>query len=323
MSCELLYDPGRVQSAIKRNLELGISKVMTARIIAREHGREEPFLRELRRKKEPNGPRRDVVSILEAVCTNAVEYPSSTVIDAECILMPRASTYGQGVYQLKRVCIAEASTIHPQHWLNDGKKIPRPLTFKETIEARVADYDNNADTPKRLRLFETWNDTCTGIAYKGGTTRFKIIPVCKELITIPHYYEQDFLSIDYDDLDGIELDLRDAPYNELLPPDQIENHPAWLAAVGGDTYLLKAYQDIVFAELNSLAAYRDTVLTRFKEDKAMEFWVRTEIPRDQLRALSLHYLNYYSDACGSTSLNNSSSFLCLVERSVLKSRQRR
>ena len=59
--------------------------------------------------------------------------------------------------------------------------------------------------------------------------------------------------------------------------------------------MLKTYRDIVFAEP--------------KTDTAMGFWLRTDIPEDQLRALFVGNLNYYSFAGGYYGLYNDGSFL--------------
>ncbi len=87
----------------------------------------------------------------------------------------------------------------------DGKVIPRPLTFKENIEARVNDYntlkcaDGHLRTrPERLNLFGLNLHSCTGLAYQGGALKFKIKIQSKELITIPKDYNAHLLSIDYE-----------------------------------------------------------------------------------------------------------------------------
>ena len=216
-------------------------------------------------------------------------------IEGQYVLMAKTSTYAQGVHALQNFCKAAANTVHPQFTLDAESAIYRPLTFKEDIEARVSDYESNKDTPERVRLFQRWNDSCTALAYKAGTTKFKIVPISRELITIPEDFNQSYMKINYDSIEGIELDRNDAVYNNLLTPAQIETHPAWLAAVEGDALLLKTYRDIVFAER--------------KTDTAMGFWLRTDIPEDQLRALFVYNLINYSNACGNYNLDNNGSFL--------------
>ena len=87
---------------------------------------------------------------------------------------------------------------HPQFILDDESLIYRYLSFKETIEARVEDYENNKSTEERKRLFKRWNDSCTGIVYKGSTTKFKVVPSCNQLITINKDFREESIAVDYD-----------------------------------------------------------------------------------------------------------------------------
>lgn len=224
-------------------------------------------------------------------------------IEGRYILMPRTATYAQGLHALRNACQADVNSVHPDFMLDDGSKVYRPLTFKEDITARVTDYNtlHNPDgsertSEERLKLFtERWLDSCTGIVYQKGTGKFKVVLQSKELITLPEGFNSLYFPITYNDMTGIELDRTGATYNTLLNKNQVETHPAWLAAVEGDVHLLKTYRDIVFAER--------------KTDTAMGFWLRTDIPEDQLRALFVGNLNYYSFAGGYYGLYNDGSFL--------------
>ena len=115
---------------------------------------------------------------------------STTLMDGIYTLMPKTNNYAKGVEALNVHLKNNPSTIHPQFELPDKSKIYRPLTFKENIEARVNEYnrDNNLDGSKRtfeqkIELFNTWIDSCTGIAYKkydasnNNPVTFKIIPI--------------------------------------------------------------------------------------------------------------------------------------------------
>ena len=174
--------------------------------------------------------------------------------------------------------------VHPVFVKDDNSLIFRPLTFKENLQAKVEDFETqkNPEGTKRsmgdrLRLFTTFLDSCTGTGYQKGTTKFKIIPLCKELITIAKNFSQPYIQKPYDQMEGIELDTSKGKYRELLTQAEVLKHPAWLAAVGGDKPLLKAYSNIAFKAL--------------KQEKAMGFWHRTEISEDQLRALYVNLLN--------------------------------
>ncbi|MBI5002685.1 J domain-containing protein, partial [Candidatus Woesearchaeota archaeon] len=99
------------------------------------------------------------------------------------ILMNIAPTYARGVHALHTACVAENNLNHPKYICPDGSSIYRPLTFKEGIVARLREFNtlHNPDgsarsLDDRLVLFSRWNDSCTGIAKKAGTTKFKIIP---------------------------------------------------------------------------------------------------------------------------------------------------
>ena len=216
-------------------------------------------------------------------------------LEGDYILMDLVDTYAKGVHNLQKACQKRTASPHPTYTKPDGSLIYRPLTFKENLEARVTDYENNKDTEERKRLFKRWNDSCTGLAYKKGATKFKLIHLSPELITIPEDFKQGYIKVDYDAISGVELDKKDATYNTLLSPSQIEVHPAWLAALEDDAHLLKTYRDIVFAER--------------KTDTAMGFWLRNEIVEDQLRALFVYNLYNYSIADGNNNLSNYGSFL--------------
>ena len=86
---------------------------------------------------------------------------STDLIAGKYILMPQTLTYAKGVEALRVA------------------SVKRQFTLKENILARVEAYESGDE-----RLFDTWLDLCTGIAYKAGTTKFKIIPECAELIGI-------------------------------------------------------------------------------------------------------------------------------------------
>ena len=232
----------------------------------------------------------DRVSGLQRTLASAIK-----ASEGQYLLMQRMPTYAQGVHALRNDCIAVNNPIHPQYTLSDGSKIYRPLTFKETIEGRVNDYESHKDTEERLLLFQRWNDSCTGIAYKARTKKFKIIHECQNFITVPEGFNQHFLPITYDLLGSIELQSDRGKYNQHLTKNEVVHHQAWLTAVENDAALLKAYSDIVFAEL--------------KQDAAMAFVVRQDTEQDELRALLVNNLFNNSNAYGNLDLDSDGSFL--------------
>ena len=185
----------------------------------------------------------------------------------------RSSTYANGVALLREA------------------KQERPFTFRENILARVEAYERGDKS-----LFDTWLDSCTGVANKRNSTLFQLVSSSPELIHIPAGFSDLFLPVDYDTIKGIELDSSEGKYNQGLTKDEILDHPAWLLAVEGDAHLLKKHRDIVFAELKN-------------PKTTMGFYVRQNTEEDELRALLVDILSDNSYADGGNYLNVSGSFL--------------
>src|SRR3989344_6387875 len=220
------------------------------------------------------------------------------------ILMPQTSTYALGVDAHRKSYENGDCPLQPIYTKPDGSRIVRPLTFKENLQARVETYntlknvDGSAKTDdERLRLFNRWNYSCTGIAYKAGTTKFKIVHQSMDLIEISSEFNSGFMQIDYNFIDGIELGSNDAEYGTLLTSSQAKSHPAWLAAVENDNVLLSEYADIVFSLLKE----------KYKKTDGMAFWIRQNTETDELRALLVNYLNSNSSANGNCNLSGGGS----------------
>ena len=161
----------------------------------------------------------------------------------------RADDYCEGVRKLQN----DSQSSQPNIQTSGGFLVYRPLSIKETIRARVEDYNilKNPDGSKRtkqerLRLFDTYLDTCTGAAFKKESRKFKIMPVCVQLLTNSEDVSE--IPIVYESLDGIELDADKINFNEPLRKDEVLNHPGWRALVD-DNHLLKTYVDL-FSKLN-------------------------------------------------------------------------
>jgi hypothetical protein len=227
----------------------------------------------------------------------SVVQPPSTLSGGTYIWMGPASTYAEGVHALREACSSDPRNAHPTFTQDDGTSIIRPLTFRETIEARTNDYERRRETEERTQLFKRWNDSSTGIAYKASTKLFRVVPISKQVVGIDKDFNEAFLPVEYDSLEGAELDSADgSTYNVLLTKDEVTNHPAWRAAVEDDLSLLRTYRDIVFTEKGN-------------PEKAMAFWVLSNTGEDQLKALYVDNLSNISDAFGSSSLSNYGSFL--------------
>ncbi len=235
--------------------------------------------------------------------------PQGMSHQGQYVLMDVTNTYALGVQALREACKKEPLSPHPKLLREDGGVMYRPLTFRENLYARVTDFNQEHDgvgnkrtLDDRLRFFNRRLDPCTGIAYKAGENRMKIVPVCENLIEIASLFNESFLPINYDSLGGEELDRSVGKYNVLLTRNEVIDHPAWLAAVEHDKTLLKEYADIVFAQLQE----------KYQRNTGMRFWIRDTTATDELHALLVHYLDCYSDAGGYNSLSYNGSFLLVA-----------
>ncbi|MFH1316991.1 MAG: hypothetical protein ABII01_05725 [Candidatus Woesearchaeota archaeon] len=195
----------------------------------------------------------------------------SPVYDVE-----KGSTYANGLVALRQAYADGKAGLQPLFVKSDGSSVVRPMTFEETIDAVV-----NAFESGNRELLDNWNDSCTGIAYKKGTSLFKVVPVSSDLILLNAQFAQAYVSVGYDTQEGVELDKNKGKYNvPLTKPEYLEN-PGWCAAVP-DKALREAFGDIVFAERKTKAG--------------MGFYVRDDPTEDLLRALAVNYLYSSSSA---------------------------
>jgi len=159
-----------------------------------------------------------------------------------------AKTYGLALEKLRN----SRKNIDPKHLITiEGKKYIRPLTFKETIEAKLNAYESGTNDEEKNLLFNYNIATCTGVAYPSSDSKnvkvFKIIPICKELITLDSAFKESSLKIPYNSLEGIELDITKGRYGKLLTISDFKNHPAWIAALEEDRHLLNEYANLAFS----------------------------------------------------------------------------
>ena len=180
------------------------------------------------------------------------------------ILTPEMPTYALAVQELK-------------------KKNKDPLTLNQIIKARLEEEE----------LCDIWGYSSTGLARKAHSTRFKLIPDCRELKEIDPRFKGVSLSVKYEAIDGIELDSNDALYNQLLTKSEIRKHPAW--GIVGREYL-DDYINLVFDKLNN-------------PEKAMGFFLGLNTETDELRFLLLSNNLYSSNVGGGSSLSNPVSFI--------------
>ena len=183
--------------------------------------------------------------------------PKSISTGADYELLPVQTTYAIAVHVLRGACNVNSSA-HPLFTRGNRSRIYRPLTFKETIKAKVEDYNTTHDKDgnertldERLRFFNKYIDSCTGMAYKTKSTEFQIILECEPLIEIARDFNEAFLPDSYASVkNGIKLNSsgKGKKYNQSLTKQEIENHQGWRTAVD-DVALLRNYRDIVFSAL--------------------------------------------------------------------------
>lgn len=210
-------------------------------------------------------------------------------ITSNYAIMPRADNYAKGVHSLQRKCKKEKNKVHPK----TAKGIYRPLSFKEIMEIRVNHCEISRED-EMIGVSEYWLSSCTGIAYKENSSKFKIIPECEELINIDKDFYGTSFPIDYDKISGVELDFSKGIYNQKLAKEDALEHKGWLAVVEGDKALLKAYADIVFKESHI--------------DEAMSFYKIIK-SGNGLMSLDIHHMSFHSLAGGIYKLNDKSHFI--------------
>lgn len=142
----------------------------------------------------------------------------------------------------------------------------------------------------RKRFFNYALDTCSSIAYKSGTKKFKFTSISPHLITIDPDFNGEFLPVAYDKIEGFELDSGKGKYDELLTKAEIPEHKGWLAAMEDDKKLLEEAVKITFSVID-------------EPEKAMAFRVRRNTSKDELRALYADNLGENSGVDGYSSLN--------------------
>jgi hypothetical protein len=115
-----------------------------------------------------------------------------------------------------------------------------PLTFKQTVEARLAEYRMRGAESK---LFSPFLNSTTGIVTKAGSTKFKIVPKCALLEQIGEQFDKPHMQVNYNRVDGIVLDASDlfCKYGKNLTKNEVLKHPAWRAALEDDLSLLEEY----------------------------------------------------------------------------------
>ena len=181
---------------------------------------------------------------------------------------------------------SKAGEKHP-----DYKDRVRPLTLAETISARVHRYkgviirDIRFKKEQRLYPFSHNLQTTTAIAYKAGTTKAKVVPLCNNFFDIKLPFHDMAFPIPYEMSNGEEFDM--AKYES--GPD----HPMWKLAVEDDA-LLNEYIKIVSNEMSR---------------KIMNCTWPKQFYRDEIRPLCVGSLHGGSWLSGMTNMQRKTRFL--------------
>src|SRR3989344_8955714 len=151
--------------------------------------------------------------------------------------------YGEALVALRGLCAGDDG-LHPF-----VQGLARPLTFKETIQARINQFEYEGVAS----LWSSWLDTSSAIVYQKGTTKFRIVSMSAALLNdVPASFRGVFLPVAYEDFSSFsEFDVQDGDdvYNQELTPEQVLKHKGWLAAVEGDRNLLRRDSNIVFGQV--------------------------------------------------------------------------
>ena len=118
----------------------------------------------------------------DPVIPPVVAMPSGTLVGPYTFV--EGSTYAKAIEKLRGNYTRGKCPDQPSIEVA-GRKVARALTMKETLVARLTDFNTEKDADgstrpwtDRTRLFGTYLDNCTGIAYHAHTTKAKIVPVC-------------------------------------------------------------------------------------------------------------------------------------------------
>ncbi len=213
-------------------------------------------------------------------------------------------TYGQAMGVLRQDYAADRIPNHPTYQMPNGAKAIRALTMKETALAKMNNYETLKDTngstrsdEERIALFKTWSFTSTGIAYKKKSAKCKIMPVSENLATIAEDYKQEYIPIEYSNMNGAEIDTSTGKYNQHLTLNEVLKNAGWIESFEQDQKTLSDYANLTFKLLNN-------------PEQAMGFWIIPNPDENHLRALALGSLVADGGgADGNLTLNSNARFV--------------
>ncbi len=229
--------------------------------------------------------------------------PSRTVFDPHNTgyEIVNGSSYSDALHNLRAACLNDSKSSQPTINVNN-KKMPRPLTFWETVKFMRDIYSVTGNA----RIFSVYMDTCTGIAYLANSTMFKIIPESENLISIPKGDSRPFLPIDYGRLNNFpEIDssetYRGLPlFNCCLDKQRYMHNKGWYYALQQDTQLMSDFFNIISN-------------IKGRNGELLSFYVKENPWQNLLRALFVSYVGD-SFAGGGNDLGSSARFLRVAQK---------
>jgi hypothetical protein len=214
------------------------------------------------------------------------------------------SNYFRALQALRTSFANGECPVQPTITIN-GQTYVRPPTLYEVLTARVNDFNSKTNpngTPRKdedpLRLFRIYLDSCTGRHYHGRTTKFKLIPICPQLVALPALSQKNYLELSYANSEGEERDSINGEYNVNLSKREVLEHQDWLFVANGDRSLLGATFDILKSAQGG-----------GNDWKGMAFYINVSPQNDELRPLCVDARGCQGSAGGRNDLHDRSRFL--------------
>lgn len=196
----------------------------------------------------------------------------------------------------------------PSTFPNPDPWFMRPLTVEENIDAMVNDFEtledsdgNKRSVEDRLKLFRYPLDSCSGIAFKRDSTKFKIVQRPRELVFIDVNFKDAFFELSdqaYDDLnyslfECYEFDSDKCKLDVPLTKKEILNNSAWWALKGGN--FKSKYDDMFKAYVDILLSVKKKDLRKLLSPKIMAFSTLHGKPTHQNRLYEMKLCNLSHD----------------------------
>lgn len=235
----------------------------------------EGYLRVLFGKQNPKIKKNN--DVLDTIISNTPEIVKDVSLISGPYDFVKNDTYGLTLDDLRK-----SPSRNPKIMI-DGKEYVRPLSALETALARVQDD----------KLYDNYFDTCTGVVYSGDG-KLKIVQESEDLIKLPKDFKDNFLSLDYDSVKGIEIDYKNSKhkYKERLTESEALEHEFYKAIIP-DSKIRERYIRKTFQKLKQ----------KHSVDEGMVIYLRSNPEEGEIRALLFCSNIDYYDAHGFNNLS--------------------